>query len=185
MKKIILLNAPPQSGKDYAASYLIKKYEGVKTDKFARVLKERTHGLYGFAWKPHDYYESVKDIPNGDFYGLTPRQAYINVSETYFKVHHGNSIFGLILSKELDKYDWNINIISDSGFKKEAEVLIEKYGAENIILIRIIREGYNFNGDSRSYIYLDHNICSIDIINNGTDDYLSILDKLIESIINN
>lgn len=182
MKKIVLFNGCPSAGKDYAAKYLASKYSNIKIDKFARVLKERTHALYGYSWRPHDYYELVKDQSNEDFYGLTPRQAYINVSEVYFKTQHGKNIFGQILSKELDKYYWEILIITDSGFKEEAEVLINKYGHENIILVRIHREGYNFNTDSRNFIYLDKNICNIDIINDGTDIYLNTIDNLIQNI---
>lgn len=185
MKKIVLLNSPPSGGKDTAANYLITKYNNVKTDKFARVLKERTHALYGFNNRPHNYYEDVKGIASEDFYGLTPRQAYINVSELYFKPVHGNDIFGKILADELDKYDWEINVISDSGFKEEAEVLIKKYGKENIILIRIIRPGFTFAGDSRNYIDLGPDICNIDITNNTDDSYLLAINVILEQIINN
>jgi hypothetical protein len=184
MKKVILLNSPPRSGKDYAANFIVSKYPQVKTYKFARILKERTHALYGFSWKPHDFYEAVKDKPNPDFLGLTPRQAYIKVSETYFKVHHGDSIFGLLLAKELDKYEWDIALISDSGFINEAEVLIKKYGRENIILIRITREGYDFSGDSRTYIYLDQDVCNVDIFNDGTNNYLQLIDNIVKDILN-
>ena len=75
MKKVILLNGCPGCGKDYAADYITNKFDQAKKDKFARVLKERTHALYGYDWRPHDYYEKVKEIPTEDFFGLTPRQA--------------------------------------------------------------------------------------------------------------
>lgn len=185
MKKIILLNGPPSCGKDTAANYLIDVYSGVCTDKFARVLKERTHALYGFVDRPHNYYEDVKSLPNNDFYGLTPRQAYINVSELYFKPVHGKNIFGKILADELDKYNWEINVISDSGFAEEAQVLIDKYGEDNIILIRVNRPGFTFAGDSRNYIDLGINICNIDITNNGDDSYLTLISAILEQITNN
>lgn len=185
MKKVILLNSPAGSGKDYAADYITNKFDQAKKDKFARVLKERTHALYGYAWRPHDYYEAVKEIPTEDFFGLTPRQAYINVSEVYFKPVHGKDIFGKILSKELDKYDWDIIVISDSGFVEEAEVLINKYGSENVILIKVIRPGYSFKGDSRNYIELNPNICNITITNDGTETYLKIIDSIVTDIVNN
>lgn len=185
MKKIILLNSPPSSGKDFTADYIIANFNNAKKDKFARVLKERTHALYGFAWRPHDFYEAVKEIANEDFYGLTPRQAYINVSELYFKPVHGKDIFGKILAQELDKYEWELMAISDSGFVEEAEVLINKYGKENIILIKIEREGYSFKGDSRSYINLGLDICSTVVFNDGTEDYLSIIQDLVNNIVSN
>lgn len=180
-KKIFLFNGPPSSGKDHAAKWMASNYKGCKLDKFARILKERTHALYGFPERSMDYYEHCKDEPNEDFFGITPRQAYINVSETYFKIHHGNRIFGEILAKELDSYDWDIVAISDSGFEAEAQVLIEKYGAENIILVRIHREGYGFSDDSRSYINL--NVCNIDIQNLGDETYIKVVEDLVDGVL--
>lgn len=184
-KKIILLNGCPGVGKDFGADFIVNNFKGAKKDKFARVLKERTHALYGFPSRGHDYYENVKETPTEDFFGLTPRQAYIAVGEVYFKPTHGKHIFGKVLSKELDKYDWDIIVISDFGFVEEAEVLIEKYGKENIILIRIERDGHSFQGDSRNYIQLDPSICNITITNNGGQEYLDILDCIVKDTINN
>lgn len=183
MKKIVLLNAPPSSGKDFGADFIVNNFKGAKKDKFARVLKERTHALYGFPSRGHDYYEAVKNKPNKDFYDLTPRQAYINVSELYFKPVHGNSIFGNILADELDRYAWEIVVISDSGFVEEAQVLINKYGKENVILIQIERDGCDFNNDSRNYIDLGSDICTTLVSNDGTDSYTDILKSIVNSII--
>lgn len=185
MKKIILLNGPASSGKDFAADFIVNNFKYARKDKFAKVLKERTHALYGFSWRPHDYYEKVKEVPSDDFFGLSPRQAYINVSEIYFKPIYGKKIFGTILAQELDKYEWEIVAISDSGFVEEAEVLIDKYGKENILLIRIEREGYTFKEDSRNYIDLGDEICNITINNDGTENYLKIIESLVDSIVNN
>lgn len=168
-KKIILLNGPISSGKDYGADYLVNNLPDCKMDKFARVLKERTHALYGFPYRKWDHYEDCKDIPNPDFFGKTPRQAYIGVSETYFKPMHGESIFGEILAKELDDNPSQIIAISDSGFVEEAEVLIDKYGASNVMLFRIHKDGCNFNTDSRNYIVLP--VHTIVITNLGDDSY--------------
>ena len=170
-KKIILFNAPPGAGKDTAALYLVNNIKNCKLDKFARVLKERTHALYGFPERDFRYYENIKDIPSKDFLGLTPRQAYIKVSENYFKPIHGEKIFGEILSKELDKISEKIIAISDSGFKEEAKVLIKKYGAQNILLIKIHRNGYNFSEDSRNYINLDMDVESYWVNNRGDNSF--------------
>ena len=186
-KKIILFNGPPSSGKDHSAKYAANNFPGVRVDKFARILKERTHALYGYPKRAWDYYESVKDEPSQDFFGLTPREAYIGVSEKYFKPMHDEKIFGNLLLRSLkygDFPEWNVLAISDSGFVPEAEVLIEEYGAENVFLIRVHREGYNFSGDSRSYIDLGSNIHTIDIFNDGTIHYSVQLQDILNSIIN-
>ena len=164
-KKIILLNAPPGAGKDFAAQFLVKNVRDCRLDKFARLLKERTHALYGFPDRDFTYYEYSKDIPSTDFLGLTPREAYIRVSETYFKPTHGNRVFGELLSKELNNIPEEVIAISDSGFCEEAEVLIEKYGTNNVLLIKIHREGCDFSEDSRDYIEL--HVLSKWILNKG------------------
>lgn len=185
-KKIILLNGGPNFGKDYIGRYLITKLKDARLDKFARVLKERTHALYGYPSRNYLYYEDCKDIPNKDFLGLTPREAYIQVSESYFKPIHGKDIFGILLSNELDKFSQEINIITDSGFKSEAEVLIEKYNRKNILLIKLkvehIKINYEdgvFPNDSRSYILLD-NVTTKFIDNDFTDKTLVKIEKVIK-----
>ena len=168
-KKIILLNAPPGAGKDFAAQFLVKNVKDCRLDKFARVLKERTHALYGFPNRDFMYYEDTKDIASNDFLGLTPRQAYIKVSETYFKPTHGNRVFGELLSKELSNISEEVIAISDSGFYEEAKVLIEKYGTSNVLLIKIHREGCDFSEDSRDYIELP--VVSKWILNKGDTSF--------------
>ena len=177
-KKIVLLNGPKSSGKDHAAKYICSTFPNSKLDKFARILKEKTHALYGFHWRAWDYYEDCKDIPHEDFLGLTPRQAYIGVSENYFKPMYDDQIFGRLLAKELDKFDEELYAISDSGFVPEAEVLIDKYGRNNVLLIRIYREGYTFEGDSRNYIQLPQ-IPQIEITNRGDHTYTDDLGKVV------
>lgn len=180
-KKIILLNGPAGSGKDHAAKYLQSNLPSTRLDKFARILKERTHAMYGFDWRPWEYYEDCKEIPNDDFLGLTPRQAYIAVSETYFKLQHGNRVFGKFLADDLDKFNQSIIAVSDSGFVEEAEVLIDKYGASNVMLIRIYRDGYTFArvNDSRNYIDIPR-ITSYDLHNAGDETFTDEVMRLVK-----
>ena len=184
-KKIILFNGPPGSGKDHAANFVKNNFDNVRVDKFARILKERTHALYGFSWRPWNYYEDCKDIANKDFYGLTPRQAYINVSETYFKPMHNERIFGEMLLRDIETRDFDILAISDSGFVEEVEVLIEKYGAENVMLVKIFREGYNFSSDSRSYIELPGIKITTTIPNKGDSNFTRYVYDLVKQFITN
>ena len=180
-KKIVLLNGPASSGKDHAAKYIVSNYKQAKLDKFARVLKERTHALYGFPWREWYYYEDCKDKPSDDFYGITPRQAYIGVSEKYFKPMHDDYIFGRLLEKELENDPSMLVAVSDSGFESEAKVLIQRYGVKNVILIRIHREGFTFAdvNDSRGYIELPE-IAQFDIDNPGDKVFTERVDTILE-----
>lgn len=162
MTSIFILNGPPGSGKDTLAHALISmseltglyKQDSIQTVKFANCLKKMTHRLYNLPEDPLTY-EACKDTPLDDFWGLTPRQAYINVSEKYVKTVHGQSFFGRQLCKEIietPNYEDKVFLVTDGGFLSEGIPLIDMFGADNIHVIYIKREGSSFKNDSRNYL---------------------------------
>lgn len=179
--KVWFLNGPPRCGKDYGgaalSSLIQQRGETARCDKFARVLKEACHAAYGlikdngWPWE-HDVFESVKDEPTGYFHGKTPRQVYIAFSETYMKPLHGDQVFGWLLKRDLVAgLAWDNLIVTDSGFREEAGVLVRAYGNHNCTLLRVHRERHDFSGDSRTYIDLeDMGVMSLDVDNDGTPD---------------
>ena len=175
--RVIFLNGPPRSGKDYAGGILRDEFGG-RIFKMAGELKERTHALYRQMNikgepLPHDYFEAAKDEPQECFLGLTPREAYIAVSERLFKPLYGQQVFGRLLAQQLEG---DLAIITDSGFAPEAEPIVEKFGAENCLLARIHRAGYDFSSDSRSYIDLSHlGVPCLDIQNDGGSGFRASL----------
>ena len=160
--RLILLNGPPRSGKDTAATAIIGAnipYFGRQAPVrfgMAQHLKEATHALYGHPDRRFDYYEETKDIPNADFFGLTPRQAYIAVSEKLMKPLHGEDVFGRIYVRRIKTLFATCIIAPDAGFAAEWNPVIAEYGAENLLLIQVYadKRGKTFKGDSRSYIHL-------------------------------
>jgi hypothetical protein len=173
--KITLLNAPPRAGKDAVAMIMFESLPSIIPMKFAKRLKEAVHAslnLLGINGKPlmHNFYECVKDdtdVPG--FNGVSPRQAYIQFSEGYAKPLWGDTVFGEWLADDIQLLNRNVAhhvVISDSGFESEARVLIERYGADNINLVRIMRPGCDFSRDSRSYLELP--VRTSVIINDGT-----------------
>lgn len=166
MLKVLFVNGPPGAGKDSVGKIAGLYLPDVQVAKFAKALKERTHALYGLYWPheggdqgplPHDSFDAVKDQPRDEFMGLTPRQAYIAVSETYMKVQHGQRIWGEILKRELlDQCGppGQLFVITDSGFRPEAEVIVEAFGADRCALLRVSRPGHDFKNDSRGYVDL-------------------------------
>ena len=192
MPKIILVNGPPYSGKDTAWEAYPK---GIRT-KFARSVKEGTHAAFGLDTDDYDmdFFEHTKDIPNKLFFGKTPREAYIAYSETFMKPFTGDKgVFGKLTSRWIDDIvmEWSKNnlpelpfIITDSGFREEAEVIVEHFGPENVKLIRAHRKDCNFDNDSRSYINLDDlGVDSEDVINDNIDDYKNEIKLIIEEFI--
>lgn len=149
---LLLLNGPPRSGKDSIGAALNDR--GWVCLSFARVLKDMTHRMYGVTCS-HDHFEHIKDQPCGAFYGKTPRQAYIAVSETLIKPLHGKTFFGERMLDVLKPFDVSKSrysiVITDCGFVDEVRVVAAKYKST---LVRVVRPGYTFKDDSRSYLYL-------------------------------
>lgn len=197
MKKIFLFNGPPGSGKDTAAALMKEHVGNVFMYKMAFPLKEGCHKLLGLPGTLEDL-EPAKEIAlrfglkenflaenetlrkslhlhrdrdSGDFH-TTLRQFYIHVSENMMKPLFGDTIFGK-LAIEYIKNDKNKYVaISDTGFASEVAPLLEYFGKDSFVLVRLHRDGSDFANDSRSYIHID-GVKSYDINNNGTLEALS------------
>lgn len=170
--KIILINGPAGSGKDTMAEKLKDKLGYfTKLEKFAKPIKLAVAAIYFGgnyeAFAKYDTFEAKK-VPAEVFLGKTPREVQIAVSEFFLKPYHEDKrVFGKLMATRLKMADINQHVlVSDSGFREEAEELVDQFGAENILLVRLHREGYTFDGDSRSYINLDDlGVATLDIEN--------------------
>jgi hypothetical protein len=87
---------------------------------------------------------------NAYLYQLSIREAMIYISEIICKSRFGEDYFGVARAKSIQEGE--IAVDSSTGFIEELPPLIEQLGQENILLIRVHREGATFEGDSRSYI---------------------------------
>ncbi|CAH2606503.1 conserved protein of unknown function (plasmid) [Rhodovastum atsumiense] len=166
--KLILLNGPPRAGKDTAASAILARMTGAVRLGMSYHLKEATHAAYGMPGRPHDAYEAVKDVPNADFFGQTPRAAYIAHSERYMKPLHGADVFGRIFVRRALALNVQTIVAPDAGFADEWTPVIAEFGAGNMLLIRVHAEGRGrtFAGDSRSFISLP-GVVTVDLHNDG------------------
>lgn len=152
--KAIILNAPPLSGKDVAASHLVRVFGGHHKE-FKSMLFKATKAAYGVPDDVWDnlYQRETKELPsyylvnNGK--PISPRQAMINTSEEVVKPLFGRDAFGVALASDLGE---GFNFISDGGFASEVVPLVDKLGAENVLVIRVHREGCSFENDSRNYL---------------------------------
>lgn len=150
--RLFLLNGPPRSGKDTCGAMIssLLGNESCWSDKLSMELKERTHALYRLFrmdGKPlrHDFYELVKDRASVAFLGLTPRQAYIDAHERYWKPVHGADILGRLLMNRLrsdPRWSPELNlIITDAGDAPQCMPLVEVYGCVNSFRIQLDRAG--------------------------------------------
>jgi hypothetical protein len=153
MHKIILLNAPPQAGKDTAATFLVK-HLNARHFKMSEPLKRCAHALLSLGeqtWMR--YNDNGKDERSPAFLGLSPRQFYIILAEQAIKPAFGSDVFGrLAVSMLQQPTSCRVTVISDTGFLHEVHPIIQAYGRSKSCLVRISREGCTFEGDSRSYL---------------------------------
>lgn len=155
MSKIVLLNGPAGSGKDTIAQKMIAfGYEQCEFKESLFEIAYKVSGVCPFVW--HSRYEDrvLKETPWEALGGLTQRELLIKISEEWVKPVFGEDHFGKlaeISAGGLIEKGYDV-VFSDSGFQEESGALIDSFGTRNVILIRLIRDGYTFDGDSRSYI---------------------------------
>jgi hypothetical protein len=171
LTKILLFNGPPRCGKDTAAIRTMNKFteivwdhramplllpEGeIKFDRFAMPCKLSFAGVtqapsvdrFGNV----EPYESTKGdvIP---WLGVSYRQYQIDFSEMFMKRCYGEDIFGRLFIQRNSNFRGRAIVVPDSGFETEVAPVAEAFGMDNILLLRIHRPGYDFTGDSRSYL---------------------------------
>lgn len=190
MTKIILFNAPPGAGKDTIATH-VQTALSVPSNivKFAAPLKTVAMHLYcgGDSKKFYEFdnNQEIKSKPHPQFLGSSCRQVQIDISEVYMKKVHGEKVFGHLLVADIErkeKQGIEVFLVSDSGFRPEAEVLVEEFGPQNVLLVRIHREGKTYQGDSRNYIELeDLGVKTIDL-DNINNDINQTMDTLLKEI---
>src|SRR5665213_4010012 len=143
MSKVIILNAPPEGGKDSLCSYFLSvlPYSGnplwVEHMSFARPLKQINQIIYNLTdaeVKELDSNHLLKKTPQDRFGGKSWRQCCIDVS-TGLKEEHGMDYFGINLVQRVDAMKHmgllpNV-IITDGGFDEEQVPLIERFGKDN------------------------------------------------------
>lgn len=149
--KAVLLNAPPEAGKDTIGEMLEEGLEMARTVKFAQPIIDYMENTFGVSCQDGEN----KNAPCDALVGQSRRQVAINYSELFMKPTFGDDIFGLMAMDYLREAavinEFHTAIFTDSGFETEARVLRSQLGPQNLLHIKIHRPGYDYNGDSRSY----------------------------------
>lgn len=152
--KIIILNAPPSAGKDEIATGLCVNFDTVREEMKTPLF---TIGAAMIGMTEMEFRVKYQDRwwkeQAASFIGITIRQLFINISEVMLKPMLGKAVFGKLAANRMrEDYlkDYGY-VFSDGGFDYELQPLIDKFGADNIYICRLHREGCTFEGDSRSY----------------------------------
>ena len=148
---IVIFNGPPASGKDEAASLYKEKYGfGNLSFKYQLFKETIKHFDVDERWFMEGYKDrSQKEKAEFALQGMSRREAMIHVSEDIIKPKKGLDYFGKSVAEEIE--DGNNYALADGGFVEELEPIIEKVGAENIVIVQLTREGCDYSSDSRKY----------------------------------
>lgn len=147
--KIILLNGAPQSGKDTLAKYLEKEVRA-KHLKYAAKVREIAGIIHP---KVNFWDETIKDIALECLSFQTPREILIKVGMA-LRTGLDKNVWVESLAEQIEAEYWGktIAVVSDCGFQNEVDVMIQRFGEQNVLLIQIYRNGYTFENDSRNYV---------------------------------
>ncbi|MGI4940635.1 MAG: hypothetical protein ACRYHQ_08760 [Janthinobacterium lividum] len=169
--RVLLLNGPPRSGKNTAANIVARHSSSATVLGFSWYLKRMVHAVYlgrdGWDMDP-DCFDAIKGVPQAILAGRTWRQEYIRFSEDVQKPVHGHEWFADRFMETARASGADLIVVPDSGFRGEAERVVRELGAHNVRLVRMIREGCTFAGDSRTYIDLaDLGVSRTDVWNHN------------------
>lgn len=165
--QIIILNAPPMSGKDDIAEYLSVEHGAIHLEvkELLFQVAVRAAGITRPLWEAlytRDYKEFPTPYLQINGVAASPRQWMIHCSEKVIKPLFGKDAFGKAAVQDLLKRDLrpgSVVVFSDGGFLEEL-VPLAQYAQEqggSLVLARIERYGYGWGNDSRSYLYLKEN----------------------------
>ena len=148
---IVIFNGPPASGKDEAASLYKEKYGfGNLSFKYQLFKETVKHFEVDERWFMEGYNDRAqKEKSEFALQGMSRREAMIHVSEDIIKPKKGLDYFGKSVAEEI--FEDKNYALADGGFVEELEPIIEKVGAENIVIVQLTREGCDYSSDSRKY----------------------------------
>lgn len=159
MKLVVICNGPAGSGKDELATMLTKAFSFIGQTKhcqFKDALYDQTCNVFEITKSRllelcNNRDTKEVETPELTFRGrqFSPRGALIHTSENLIKPHKGKDFFG---KKAAEGLVDGLNVFSDGGFVEELKPIVDAVGASNVMILRIIRPGYTFEGDSRKHL---------------------------------
>ena len=182
--RLILFNGPRHSGKDEAANYCARRL-GANRFKMSGPIKAAIKAMFALTDEDVALLETIKTEPSPLLFGLSYVQAQISISEDWAKKVWGKDVFGRMASGAVQRWEryagkGALYVCSDSGFSEEAKSLVyDVILPENTLLVKLVRPGKTFEGDSRSYI----NLAGVETIVIANDADLDLYHQTLERAI--
>lgn len=159
---ILILNGPPDTGKDTAADYIAERYGFTKLEMKGS-LRKLAHQIASLEiFDPEGYCNSLefdreaKDTHRVSAFGNRTWPEYlIWLSETVAKPIFGDDVFALAAVKAIKDSGADKIVFSDGGFPVEVETLYEAFPGARFMVAQLHREGRTFSSgrkDSRRYV---------------------------------
>lgn len=153
---IVIMNGPPGSGKDTITNLLLDKHTAHFSHwEFKRPMWDIARATLGYKYYTFKMlYDDrlFKEKPVTFLSGLTPREFFIHISESWCKPLFGEKYFGERAFAYVKGRPDNI-IFSDGGFPLELFPMLE--GGMKVLVVRLHRKNHTFSGDSRNYLYAE------------------------------
>lgn len=128
-------------------------------------------------------WESKKEeiIPE---FGVSYRQWQIDFSESFLKCYRQEIFVELLaarIARRFQKNIANLIVVPDCGFDIEIKVIYSQFDPKDILLLRCHRDGFSFQGDSRSYVRASSGCAVGDLLNDDKDTYLALVERVVKT----
>jgi hypothetical protein len=118
-----------------------------------------------------DSYEVLKAANIEAFNKMNLREWMIWLSEEVMKPKFGPDIWCRLWAESIPVGFSGIVLVPDVGFQIESNFMMERFGHDNVVMVQMAREGYDFSNDSRENVGADQNFA---ITNNGEIDDMRV-----------
>ncbi len=172
--KVVLFNGPRKSGKDTLAQAFANRIDHrvpVSCMKMATPMHEAALAEYDLGPHMVAAFESVKDEPQPQLGGKTPRKVYIDYGNN-LRAKHGPDVLGNMWIErvaDIVNHERGWILVPDVRFQPEVNAAVRIAGASNVMLMYVVRTGCTWDGDIGRYC--DHD-WSCTFINTGSLDGL-------------
>lgn len=181
--KVILFNAPPNSGKTYSSEWLREElhdslggFVKVTNQAFADPVNKAVKSFFSLSEEQFEELATreMKEVKQESLGFRSLREARIWLAEDLIKPRVGRDFFAAEVYDGFER-GWAVNIVHDLGFKEELKVMTDNVPHKNILVVRICAEGTNYEGDSRSPVKVPESVEVLEWENRKDEESLNEL----------